>query len=81
VGVTSTIKAIGMASTTTETVRVPSITTEAMEDTTLPNGPWVVIPARQTDPEKDDNSDLERNNGKPRGPSIAPSYPQRIKEP
>ena len=31
---------------------------EAVGDTALPDGPWVVIPARQTNPEKDDsNSD------------------------
>ena len=46
-----------MVSTTTETVGVPSTTTETVGDTTLPDGPWVVIPARQTDPEEDDNND------------------------
>ena len=71
-----------MASTTTETVGVPSTTTEAVGDTTLPDGPWVVIPARQTDPEEDDDdSDLGENNRKPRGPFMAPGRPQGIEEP
>ena len=65
-GVTSTTtEAVGMVSTTTETVGVPSTTTEAVGDTTLPDGPWVVIPARQTDPEEDDDdSDLGGSNGR-----------------
>jgi hypothetical protein len=80
VGVTSTTETVGMASTTTETVGVPSTTTEAVGDTTLPDGPWVVILARQTNPE-DDDSDLGGSNGKPRGPSMAPGYSQGIEEP
>ena len=48
---------MGVASTTSKAVGVASTTTEAVGDTTLSDGPWVVIPARQTDPEEDDDSD------------------------
>jgi hypothetical protein len=56
VGVASTTsEAVGVAYIISEAVGVASTTSEAVGDTTLPDGPWVVIPARQTDSEDDDS--------------------------
>jgi hypothetical protein len=41
--------------TISQAVGVASTTSEAVGDTTLPDGPWVVIPARQTNLEEDDS--------------------------
>src|SRR5450755_1228046 len=81
-------QAVGVASTTSEAVGVTSTTSEAVGDTTLPDGPWVVIPARQTNPEEDDSDSdsggipiamLAKTHGT-KDPN-APSYKETIESP